>query len=67
MIRHIPRRHGRHSFLPSGRRLPLPFLTKPDQSFGERRHMARDHAIDLLHEFSRACRLEYDRHRSHQF
>jgi hypothetical protein len=45
----------------------LDTYAQPDKSFGELRNMARDHAIDLLHEFSRACRLEYERHRSHQF
>jgi hypothetical protein len=29
--------------------------------------MAKDHAIDLLHEFSKACRIEYERHRARQF
>jgi hypothetical protein len=45
----------------------LDAYAQPDKSFGEVSNMARDHAIDLLHEFSHACRIEYERHRSHQF
>ena len=45
----------------------LDTYAQPDKSFGEVSNMARDHAIDLLHEFSHACRLEYERHRARQF
>ena len=45
----------------------LDTYAQPDKNFGELRKMAHDHAIDLLHEFSRVCRLEYERHRSHPF
>jgi hypothetical protein len=31
---------------------------QPDKSFAELRSMAKDHAIDLLHNFSKACRSE---------
>ncbi|MFH0298896.1 hypothetical protein AAFX91_16935 [Bradyrhizobium sp. 31Argb] len=44
--------------------IPTP---KPDKTFVELRGMAEDHAIDLLHGFSKACRLEYEQYRSRQF
>jgi hypothetical protein len=31
---------------------------EPDKSFIELRGMVKDHAIDLLHDFSQACRVE---------
>jgi hypothetical protein len=37
---------------------------EPDKSFVELRGMAKDHAIDLLHDFSRACRAEQERYLS---
>jgi hypothetical protein len=45
----------------------LDTYTEPDKSFVELRSMARTHAIDLLHDFSKACRLEHEHHRRRQF
>ncbi|MDI4235963.1 hypothetical protein OZ411_24425 [Bradyrhizobium sp. Arg237L] len=45
----------------------LDTYTEPDKTFVELRGMAEDHAIDLLHGFSKACRLEYEQYRSRQF
>jgi hypothetical protein len=45
----------------------LDTYTEPDKSFVEMRGMAKDHAIDLLHDFSKACRLEYEHYRARQF
>lgn len=45
----------------------LDTYAQPDKSFVELRSMANDHAIDLLHEFSKACRMEYEHHRARQF
>jgi hypothetical protein len=41
----------------------LDTYTEPDKSFVELRSMVKDHAIDLLHDFSKACRLEHERYR----
>jgi hypothetical protein len=38
----------------------LDTYSEPDKSFGELRGMVKDHAIDLLHDFSQACRTEQD-------
>lgn len=45
----------------------LDTYAEPDRSFVELRTMAKDHAIDLLLEFSQACRIEYEHHRARQF
>jgi hypothetical protein len=45
----------------------LDTYTEPDKSFVEMRRMVKDHAIDLLHDFSTACRLEYEHYRARQF
>ena len=45
----------------------LETYSEPDKSFVELRSMARDHAIDLLHDFSDACRMENEKYRSRQF
>ncbi len=45
----------------------LDAYAQPDKSFAEVSNMAKGHAIDLLHEFSRACRMEYEHHRARQF
>jgi hypothetical protein len=45
----------------------LDTYAQPDKSFVELRSMANDHAIDLLHVFSKACRMEYEHHRARQF
>jgi hypothetical protein len=45
----------------------LDTYAEPDKSFVEMRNMVKGHAIDLLHGFSKACRLEYERYRSRQF
>ena len=42
----------------------LDTYSEPDKSFADLRGMARDHTIDLLHDFSDACRLEHERRRS---
>ena len=42
----------------------LDTYTEPDKSFAELRSMAKNHAIDLLHDFSKACRLEYEHYRA---
>jgi hypothetical protein len=47
--------------------LILDTYAQPDKSFVEVRKMAKEHAIDLLHAFSTACRLEYEQHRARQF
>jgi hypothetical protein len=39
---------------------------EPDKSFGELRDMARSGSIDLLREFSEACRKEFDEMRDRQ-
>jgi hypothetical protein len=39
---------------------------EPDKSFGELRDMARHGSIDLLREFSEACREEFDEMRDRQ-
>ncbi|MCA1455750.1 hypothetical protein I6F35_21465 [Bradyrhizobium sp. BRP22] len=44
----------------------LDTYTEPDKSFVEMRSMVKDHAVDLLHDFSKACRLEYEQYRSRQ-
>lgn len=44
----------------------LDAYTEPDKSFVEMRSMVKDHAIDLLHDFSKACRLEYEHYRARQ-
>jgi hypothetical protein len=44
----------------------LDTYAQPDRSFVELRSMAKDHAIDLLHDFSKACRIEYETYRSRQ-
>jgi hypothetical protein len=36
----------------------LDTYSEPDKTFVELRSMVKDHAIDLLHDFSRACRAE---------
>ena len=36
----------------------LDTYSEPDKSFVELRSMVKDHAIDLLHDFSQACRVE---------
>jgi hypothetical protein len=36
----------------------LDTYSEPDKSFGELRGMVKDHAIDLLHDFSQTCRME---------
>jgi hypothetical protein len=33
---------------------------EPDKSFAELQSMVKDHAIDLLYDFSEACRTEQD-------
>ena len=38
----------------------LDTYSEPDKSFVELRSMVKDHAVDLLHDFSRACRVEQD-------
>jgi hypothetical protein len=38
----------------------LDTYSEPDKSFGELRGMVKDHAIDLLHDFSQTCRMEQD-------
>ncbi|MCC8961611.1 hypothetical protein H8A95_04560 [Bradyrhizobium sp. Pear76] len=38
----------------------LAAYARPDKSFIELRAMVNDHTIDLLHDFSQACRLEQD-------
>jgi hypothetical protein len=45
----------------------LDTYSEPDKSFVELRRMAKDHAIDLLHDFSQACRLEHETYLSRQF
>ncbi len=35
--------------------------SEPDKSFAEMRNMAMNHSIDLLHDFSQACRKEQRR------
>jgi hypothetical protein len=45
----------------------LDTYAEPDKSFAELRGMVRNHAIDLLHDFSKACRLEHDHYRRRQF
>jgi len=37
---------------------------EPDKNFTDLRNMARGHAIDLLHDFSKACRAEYEGRRA---
>jgi hypothetical protein len=44
----------------------LDTYTEPDRSFDELRSMAKNHAIDLLYDFSTACRLEHERYRHRQ-
>jgi hypothetical protein len=44
----------------------LDTYTEPDRSFAELRSMAKNHAIDLLYDFSTACRLERERYRRGQ-
>ena len=44
----------------------LDTYTEPDRSFDELRSMAKNHAIDLLYDFSIACRLEHERYRHRQ-
>jgi len=38
----------------------LDTYSEPDKSFAELQGMVKDHAIDLLHDFSQACRIEQD-------
>jgi hypothetical protein len=38
----------------------LDAYAEPDKSFVELRAMVNDHTIDLLHDFSQACRVEQD-------
>jgi hypothetical protein len=45
----------------------LDTYAEPDKSFDEMRSMVKDHAIDLLHDFSKASRLEYEYYRARQF
>jgi len=45
----------------------LDTYTEPDRSFAELRSMAKNHAIDLLYDFSKACRLEHEHYRHRQF
>jgi hypothetical protein len=45
----------------------LDTYTEPDKSFVELRSMAKNHALDLLHDFSKACRLEREKYRRRQF
>jgi hypothetical protein len=45
----------------------LDTYTEPDKTFVELRSMAKSHAIDLLYDFSNACRLERERYRHRQF
>jgi hypothetical protein len=49
-----------------GRRIVDAYLA-PDKSFLELREMLNSGAIDLLSEFSNACRVEFDSLRSQQF
>ena len=44
----------------------LDTYTEPDRSFEELRSMAKNHAIDLLYDFSTACRLEHERYHYRQ-
>ena len=44
----------------------LDTYTEPDKSFEELRSMAKNHAIDLLYDFSTACRLEHERYHYRQ-
>ena len=44
----------------------LDTYTEPDRSFDELRSMAKNHAIDLLYDFSTACRLEHEHYRRRQ-
>jgi hypothetical protein len=44
----------------------LDTYTEPDRSFDELRSMAKHHAIDLLYEFSSACRQEHEHYRRRQ-
>jgi hypothetical protein len=41
--------------------------TEPDRSFDDLRDMAKSHAIDLLHDFSTACRMEHETRRARLF
>jgi len=45
----------------------LDTYTEPDKDFLALRTMVRHHAIDLLHDFSKACRSEYEDYRPRQF
>jgi hypothetical protein len=38
----------------------LDTYSEPDKSFAEMRNMAMNHSIDLLHDFSQACRKEQE-------
>ena len=38
----------------------LDAYSEPDKSFAEMRNMAMNHSIDLLHDFSQACRKEQE-------
>jgi hypothetical protein len=38
----------------------LDAYSEPDKSFAEMRNMAMNHSIDLLHDFSQACRNEQE-------
>jgi hypothetical protein len=41
--------------------------SEPDKSFTDLRHMAKNHAIDLLYDFSNACHAEHETRRARQF
>ena len=49
-----------------GRKIVDAYL-EPDKSFPELREMLNSGAIDLLSEFSNACRVEFDSLRAQQF
>jgi len=41
--------------------------SEPDKSFADLRDMAKSHAIDLLSDFSKACRMEHEGHGARRF
>jgi len=45
----------------------LDTYSEPDKSFVELRGMVREHAVDLLYDFSKACRHELEKYVSRQF
>jgi hypothetical protein len=45
----------------------LDTYSEPDKSFADLRDMAKSHAIDLLYDFSEACRMEHQTRRARLF